>query len=69
MLDTHVDMGLDDDVGSQKKKDGQIRFSLPSFVRFSKTKKKSKICQKIGSNLNLHKRNGGQKNLTIEGIK
>ena len=38
MLNTHVDMELDDDVGSKKKKDGPIRCSLPSFVRFSEAK-------------------------------
>ena len=35
MLDTYVEMELDDDVGFKKKEDGQIRCSFPSFVRFS----------------------------------
>lgn len=37
MLNTHVEMELDDVLGSKKKKGGQIRCSLPSFVRISET--------------------------------
>jgi len=68
MLGTHVGMELDDDVGSQKKKDGLIRCSRPSFVSFSEARKKNEISHKRRSKRNLHKRNNGQKSLPDEGI-